>query len=126
MNYFSLLDKHKYMNLATFRKSGEKMVTPVWFAQDGERVIMFTVATSGKAKRIRNNARVEVAPSDQRGKPLGDAVQAQAKFLQGKQAKQAIGLLKHKYGWQFSLFEWFGKARGSSEDNRAVIEITAP
>ena len=120
-NYFSFLDKHNYINLATFRKSGEKMVTPVWFAQDGERLVMTTVSDAGKAKRIRNNSRVELAPSDARGKPLGDAVPAQARSLDGDAARAAENLLKQKYGWQWTLFGFLQR-----QSAHIFIEITAP
>jgi hypothetical protein len=29
---FAALDKEKYISLTTFRKTGEAVVTPVWFA----------------------------------------------------------------------------------------------
>jgi len=120
-NYFSFLDKHNYINLATFRKSGEKMVTPVWFAQDGERLVMTTTSNAGKAKRIRNNPCVEVAPSDQRGKPLGDAIAAQARILDGTAARTAEELLKKRYGWQWTAFGLVAR-----KDARIYLEITAP
>jgi PPOX class probable F420-dependent enzyme len=46
-----------------------------------------------KTKRIRNNPRVEVAPSTLRGKPTGEALSARATRLDGKQARIAAAAL---------------------------------
>lgn len=121
LDHFSALKGSQYMNLATFRKSGAAVSTPVWFAQDGNRLVMATDATSGKVKRIRNNPRVTVAPSDMRGKPLGEAATAQARILQGDEAIAAEKLLKKKYGLQWKMFGLAGR-----NDGRIFIEITPP
>jgi PPOX class probable F420-dependent enzyme len=120
-NYFSHLIKHQFINLTTFRKTGVAVSTPVWFAQDGNRLVVTTDASAGKAKRIRNNPRVELAPSDMRGKHLGDKVQAHARILLGDEAKAAEKLLKKKYGLQYSMF---GAARRNTL--RVFIEIMPP
>ena len=49
--------KKQYLNLETFRKNGDGVKTPVWFAQEGESLYVMTIPTSGKAKRIRRLAR---------------------------------------------------------------------
>ncbi len=68
--------KPKYLALTTFRKDGRAVSTPVWFAHDGDRLVVITGRESGKAKRIRNGSRVLVAPCDMRGRPKGEAVEA--------------------------------------------------
>ncbi|MFM7677639.1 MAG: PPOX class F420-dependent oxidoreductase, partial [Roseiflexaceae bacterium] len=68
---FDALANQEFMNLITQRKSGADVATPVWFAQDGDRLYVMTGRTAGKVKRIRNNPRVQVAPSDRAGTPLG-------------------------------------------------------
>jgi uncharacterized protein len=118
-DYFSNLTNHQFISLTTFRKSGAAVATPVWFAQDGNRLVMTTDGTSGKVKRIRNDSRVEVAPSDMRGKVLGDAVAAQARILQGDEATAAEKLLKKKYGLQWTMFGGATRNRG-----RIYIELT--
>ena len=60
--------KRKYINLETFRRSGESMKTPVWFVQDDKAIYVQTVANSGKVKRIRNNGQVNIAPCLMNGK----------------------------------------------------------
>lgn len=123
-NIFSAITKHQFIALTTFRKTGVGVLTPVWFANDGEqRLVIFTGKSSGKVKRIRNNPRVELAPSDAQGKPRGATIQAQSRFIEGDAATRALELLKRKYGFQFTLIEWMNKLRGGSPMTRVFIEI---
>jgi PPOX class probable F420-dependent enzyme len=123
-NLFSTLTKEQFIALTTFRKTGVGVLTPVWFVNDGEnRLVIFTGKSSGKVKRIRNNPRVELAPSDAQGKPRGATIQAHARFIEGDAAARALALLKRKYGFQFTLVEWLNKWRGGSELTRVIIEI---
>ena len=71
-------EKQQYLNIETFRKNGQGVKTPVWFVQDGEALQVWTQAGSGKAKRIRNNGTVRVAPSTGSGEPTGEWVDARA------------------------------------------------
>ena len=72
------LHKQQFMNLFTYRKSGAAVKTPVWFALSGGKVYVMTTAAAGKAKRIRNNPEVAIAPSDFRGRPKGRDIRAVA------------------------------------------------
>ena len=49
-----------------------------------------------KAKRLRNNPDVEVAPSTALGKQTGGAVRARARLLGGEEAQHAARLLARK------------------------------
>jgi len=124
-NYFSALHGHQYMNLVTFRKSGVGVKTPVWFVLDGSRLVMYTLGISGKVKRLRNNPRVEVGPSDARGKPLGASVEAQARLMQGEEAARAEKLLSQKYGLLFTVLNLQRKLSGAKFE-RVFIEIVPP
>jgi uncharacterized protein len=124
-SYFSTLQEHQYMNLVTFRKTGVGVKTPVWFVLDGNRLVMYTLGSSGKVKRIRNNPRVQVGPSDARGTPLGTSVEARARFLQGDEATRAEKMLGKKYGWLFKVFDLQRKL-GGAKNARVFIEITEP
>lgn len=106
MSIFSILDGHSYMSLKTYRKNGDEVPTPVWFAQENGNLYMLTQPEAGKVKRIRNNNQVAVAPCDVRGNLLGvDYVPAQARILSaGDESKHADKLLNKKYGWQKRLF----------------------
>ena len=108
---FPALAGHGYLRLTTFRKSGEAVPTPVWFAQVGDHLYVTTDSESGKVKRIRNNAQVEVAPCDMQGKVLGDSAEAMARVMAGEEEAVAQEALKRKYGWQFRMFGAFGSLR---------------
>lgn len=61
------LDRSKYVALTTFRRNGEPVTTPVWSVRHGDGWACTTGADSGKVKRLRAGARIEVAPCDVRG-----------------------------------------------------------
>jgi PPOX class probable F420-dependent enzyme len=99
---FAPLQNHKYINLATFRKNGQEVRTPVWFAGEPpqgvpEKLYVYSTADSGKAKRIRNNGHVRVAPCDMRGKLLGEWIEARAEVINGQEAQDGMRLLNKKY-----------------------------
>lgn len=110
---FAGLQGQQFMNLTTYRRSGEAMVTPVWFAQDGDTLYVMTTATAGKVKRLRNNPGVQVGPSDRAGKPLGPVVAAQGRVLEGEEAKKADALLSKKYGLMKKMFDVAGSLRST-------------
>jgi PPOX class probable F420-dependent enzyme len=102
---FAQFDGHKYLNLETFKKSGEGVKTPVWFAADpaaslasnDAKLYLYTIGVSGKVKRVRNNPRVRIAPCDMRGNVLGEWVEARAEIVTGEEADRGIRLLNKKY-----------------------------
>jgi PPOX class probable F420-dependent enzyme len=102
---FQAFAGHKYLSLVTFRKTGEGVRTPVWFAAaappDGDagpaKLYIYTIGNTGKVKRIRNNPRVRIAPCDLRGKLLGDWVEARAQILQGDEAAHGMRLLNKRH-----------------------------
>ncbi|MBZ5701814.1 MAG: PPOX class F420-dependent oxidoreductase [Acidobacteriia bacterium] len=104
-NLFSAFAGKRYLNLETYRKDGRAVRTPVWFAaaEDAaqgagpQKLYANTIAESGKAKRIRNNARVRIAPCDTRGGLLGEWVAARAEILTGEEAALGMRLLNRKY-----------------------------
>ena len=117
---FAAFERHKYLNLESFRKNGQGVRTPVWFVGDppagaSQKLCVYTEADSGKAKRIRNNPRVRIAPCNARGKLLGDWIEARAEFLTGTEAEHVMRLLNRKYfPWRqilgfFSLFSRRGR-----------------
>ena len=115
-NKFAALQGVRYINLETFRKNGTGVQTPVWFASGPtstppETLYVYSTADSGKAKRIRNNSRVRVAPCDMRGRVLGDWIEAQAKIGTEAEAEVAMRLLNKKYVPWRQLLEFFSKFR---------------
>jgi general stress protein 26 len=49
----------KYISLASFRKNGDPVHTPVWFGEKDDKLYVMTRSDSGKYKRIRNNPDME-------------------------------------------------------------------
>jgi PPOX class probable F420-dependent enzyme len=99
---FASLQGRKYLNIETFRKNGQGVRTPVWFAGEPEqgvpeKLYVYSTADSGKAKRIRNSPNVRVAPCDVRGKLLGESVEARAEIVTGAEAEHGMQLLNKKY-----------------------------
>jgi hypothetical protein len=64
---------------------------------DGTRILVWTDAASGKAKRIRANGRADVAPSDARGRTKSAPHPAQARVLPSSEEARARQLLTAKY-----------------------------
>lgn len=87
----------KYISLETFRKTGQGVKTPVWFALHEDVLFVYTEAGSGKVKRIRNNARVRVAICNMRGNVKGPWLDASASFVEGDERRVADKLLDQKY-----------------------------
>ena len=44
------------------------MATPVWFGEEDGKLYVMTRSDMGKAKRIRNNPQIKLAPCTVRGK----------------------------------------------------------
>ena len=115
-------EKQQYLNIETFRKNGQGVKTPVWFVQDGEALQVWTQAGSGKAKRIRNNGTVRVAPSTGSGDPIGEWMDAHAQTNESPEAvKHVEKLMQKKYGVMFYIFGFVGKMRGGA--NYTAIKI---
>jgi PPOX class probable F420-dependent enzyme len=116
------MDNARFAVLTTFRRNGQPVATPIWFALDSERVVFFTGPGTGKARRIRNNPTVEIAPSTARGKLLGPPVSGTARLLVGTEAKVAERMLGARYGWQWKLWNVYERLRHMQ---RVYFEITA-
>ncbi len=120
------LGAERYVNLATFRKSGREVRTPVWIVSEGERLCVYTNVTSGKVKRIRNDGRVRLAPCDARGRLRGDWVEGQARMLDDPEGvERGLAAIERKYGWQMRLALFASRLSGRYSQ-RGVIEISVP
>lgn len=110
-----------YLNLESYRKTGEAIRTPLWFVEDGEALYFYTVAHSFKVKRLKNNPRVLVAPCNYSGKLKGEWVEASARLLDTAEASHADNLLNQKYGLSKRILNFFARLRGHK---RAAFAIT--
>lgn len=113
MDAFSQFAGCDYLNLESYRKTGVPVRTPLWFAQDDADGVLYvySVADSGKVKRIRNNPKVRVVPSDIQGNPKGEWVEASAQILDEAGAARGQRLLRQKY-WTKRVMDFFGRLVG--------------
>jgi uncharacterized protein len=100
------LQGQKYISLATFRKNGTAVHTPVWFAEEDGKLYVMTRSDSGKYKRIRNNPQVKVAPSTMRGTVTGPEFPARARILPQADGEHARKLIRAKYWLARVPFLW--------------------
>ena len=117
-------EKQQYLNIESFRKNGQGVKTPVWFVEDEEALHVWTQADSGKARRIRRDGTIRVAPSTGSGEPVGEWVSAQAKTDESPEAiKNVTKMMKKKYGIMFSVFGFVGRMRGGAKYTAIKIQI---
>jgi hypothetical protein len=123
MSDVASLDRSRYVNLATFRKSGAEVRTPVWFAAVDGKLYVFSAGDAGKVKRLRHTSRVRVAACDARGR-LRDGWRDGTARIVTDQATiaRARAALVAKYGWRLRLFDAFARLAGRVR-RRAWIEI---
>ena len=92
------LEGEKYLSLTTFRRDGTPIATPVWFATDTNRLLIWTSARSGKAKRLGRNPRVLVSACNLRGRTTGEQYEGRASLLPPEAGGSVQLLLRRKYG----------------------------
>jgi hypothetical protein len=97
MSTLETLRDTKTMLLTTYKRDGSGVDTAVSVAFDGERAFFRSYSKAWKTKRLRNNPRVEVAPSTLRGKPTGPSVRARATLLTDEQAAVAAQALARRH-----------------------------
>ena len=117
MDKLAQFARQSYVNLETYRKSGQEVRTPLWFVEDNGVLYMRTPAATAKVKRIRNNSHVRVVPSDVRGNPLGVWLNGEAHLIDADEAKWVNDLIKHKYG----LFKRLIDLRSRLKGTKAVV-----
>lgn len=100
------LAQSNYILLSTRKKNGDRVATPVWFAEDGGYYYVFSAANAGKIKRLRNFNDITVAPCTMTGKSLGEELKGQAEIFDAKEdvATAHAALLKH-YGWSMRMVD---------------------
>ncbi len=127
---FEPLLKENYASLTTFRKNGDAVPTPMWFAGSNGIIYIYTGATSGKVKRIRNSGRVTLAPCTANGNVTGAVIEGKARIISDQQEiARAEAALAKKYGIQRRLLYLLrgiaGIFRRGTEDGRAYLAIEA-
>ena len=117
------MDDHRYMCLATVRRNGVEVKTPVWFAAADENLYLFTAGEAGKVKRLRHSPRIRVAPCDARGRVQGAWRDGIGRIVtDARVIERAHAALRAKYGWQMCLLDLFSRVTGRIR-RRAWIKI---
>lgn len=97
-DYFAPLQGQTYMLLTTFKRDGTPVSTPVHLAKvDGTHVYFRTWHPSGKSKRLRHGARVEVSACTARGRNHPPILTGHARLLTGTEASTAAAALAAKH-----------------------------
>lgn len=125
---FATFADHKYLSLETFKRDGQGVRTPIWFAADPDasldsasaKLYLYTIGDTGKVKRIRNSGKARIAPCDMRGKILGDWVDARAAIVTGDEAARGTRLLNKRY---WPLKQILGFFASFSRRERVILTI---
>jgi uncharacterized protein len=125
MSATALADE-RYVSVTTFKRDGTPVSTPVWCAGENGSLLVFSEAESGKVKRIRHDPHVRLAPCSARGRPHGDAVEADAAVIEETEKVEA--LLSKKYGWLWPAYNLLmagtRRIRRQPAPRAVTIEIT--
>lgn len=108
MDPLSSYRQQQYMNIETYRKTGEALRTPVWFVEANGELCFTTEARSGKVKRLRRNPAVRVAPCKVNGELVGDWHPGTARFLSEDEIPMVKRIYSRKYGIQKVFFDLAG------------------
>ena len=106
MSAYGELAEHDFVRLTTYRKSGAAVPTAMWFAVDGDQVVMSTPAGAGKLKRLRHTSRVETQPCSRRGTPVAGTTPTAgtARIVDdGPERHRVEAALAARYGWQWRM-----------------------
>jgi uncharacterized protein len=113
----------KYVSLATYRRNGVEVKTPVWIVKVARLYYLFSAGDAGKVKRIRATSRVRLAACDVRGEVRGPWIEAHARIVSDPvlivAARRA---LRCKYGLVMGLIDVLATMTGRIR-RRAYIEI---
>ncbi len=112
-----------YVSLATFRRDGREVRTPVWIAGAEGRYYVFSEGGAGKVKRIRVTGRLRLAACNMRGTVRGQWMEGRGRVVdEPKVIERAYAALRRKYGWKMKTADFFSKLAGRY-DKRAILEI---
>lgn len=120
---FAALDAESYVSLATFRRDGREVRTPVWFARRGARLYVFSEGDAGKVKRLRSGPRARLAACGVTGRVHGDWIEARGRIVDDPEiAERGYAALHAKYGWRMRVVDFFSGLTGRRE-RRALLEL---
>jgi PPOX class probable F420-dependent enzyme len=113
----------RFFSLATYRKSGAAVETPVWYAEKDGKYYVFSAGEAGKVKRLRNSGYSRIAACTATGSITGEWVETEARLLASEEEHIALAALRDKYGWQMRLTDLGSKITGKF-NKRTYIEVS--
>jgi PPOX class probable F420-dependent enzyme len=115
------LESERYINVETFKRDGNGVKTPVWFAVVDRRIYVFTDGTSFKVKRLGRNTKARIAACDARGKVHGSWADAEGRIVEDADEEgRAYAAIRARYGWQMRLLD-LGSRLGGRIGRRKVL-----
>lgn len=123
-NAFLDLGDEPYIRLTTTRRSGATVPTAVWVVRDGDRLLVTTVAGSGKVQRIAHTPRVTVAASDIQGVVTDAATELSAIAAEDASSEVREVLdraLTEKYGERYAEIRSAREARDPESRSTALV-----
>jgi len=118
------LDDVSYISLASYRKDGSLVETPVWVAPLDGKLVVFTLRETYKVKRIQQNPAVRVAKCDVRGKLLGSWYDGSCRVVDDPtHEKRAYAALRKKYGLTMRIGDVLSTLTGRMK-RRVILEIS--
>lgn len=121
MSDFSCFRKEEFLSLETYRKNGETIKSPMWFAQDNDALYLWTMADTSKVKRIRNNPHVNIAPCKRMGEVTGEWMTAHATIDDSPiMVAQVEALLLKKVGLFFRIFRLIDAIRDRQKNSHRI------
>ena len=126
MSDFSRFRKEEFLSLETYRKNGQTIKSPMWFAQDNDALYLWTMADTSKVKRIRNNPNVNIAPCKRMGEVTGEWMTAHATIDDSPiVVAQVEAMLLKKIGLFFRIFRLIDAIRDRQKNSQRIcIKLT--
>ena len=109
------LSDEKSIRVTTFKKDGTEVPTATWVvALDDGTIGFYTSSTSGKVKRLKNNPKVVVQPSDARGRARAGTspVNGTATVVTGPERDAIYDTVVAKYGFMTKVTRFLAKVGG--------------
>lgn len=120
-----MLGRAQYVSFSTYRKTGVPVDTPVWCAPLDDVLYVFSEASAGKMKRLRNSSQARLATCNYSGKLAGEWVAAAAYIVTDPtEVEQAKKAFTQKYGLIMRLTDLMSKLSGRY-NKRAYIRIVS-
>ena len=112
-------ENESYLNLETYRKNNQPIVTPVWFDLNDNDIFIVTKEKTGKVKRLKNNNVVRVAPCNYKGVSKGTWVTGTAHFVDSPEKSDILKMRGKKYCIKATIASLLSLGKG----NYVVIAV---